>query len=81
MSYGNYKKYNYQEGLTREADTVLYEQALTNIEQVEKNKSNPHESCHWKNAAIYQEFWRRNKQEYYTKAYNLVQIKMGYKKI
>lgn len=81
MGYSNLKRQFFVDDLRRYADTVLYETALEIIEKVEKNKMHPQDDVHWKNAAIYSEFWRREKYQYYNQAFQTIQLKMGYKSV
>ncbi len=59
------------------SDTVLYEEARKAIKQVEQNKLNMTEPCHWINSIIYTEFWRRDKPGIWDKAFNSVQEELG----
>jgi hypothetical protein len=69
------EKDNYSDYLRNVADTVLYEEALSNLQDIERNKTSTQHASHTKNSLIYSEFWRREKAKYYFQAYNIIQDK------
>ena len=78
--YASTIKSTLQEKVKEMADTVLHEEAMRVIKQVEQNKSSSNELCHTLNSIIYQEAHRRNKaDQIWMDAYNRVQNELGAK--
>jgi len=70
-------KHTFGESLKGKADTVLWEEAQDIVRCLEREKSNPNSEYHWKNAAYYAEFVRRDKIGAYFNAHNKVMFSIG----
>lgn len=63
--------------LRTKADTVLWEETREIVRKLEREKGNPRADSHWKNAAYYAEFVRRDKIGAYFHAHNKEMFAMG----
>lgn len=64
------QKQSFSEALRSKADTILWEEVREVVRKLEREKHNPDSEWHWKNAAYYNEFVRRDKVGAYFHAHN-----------
>ncbi len=70
-------KQSFSEALRSKADTILWEETRDVVRKLEREKNNPNSEWHWKNAAYYAEFVRRDKVGAYFHAHNKEMFAIG----